>query len=199
MTPASKPAAVYTQNAPVSFIPLSRFRFEMCNVDVSIWDELMRSTLYSPNLVLWVQGTRGGHWSKVWREIRTITVELTRQPNQAEHHGNDKDLQNVKRLKPWIHFQIFTQEQELEDGGSLKVSFHFNGEPSPGFLFIIMIFTGQVVGLALAYGLHLFHGTRNHVGYACDRFHKVYNEMLTFFWLEDYSTTIFKKTIVKIV
>ena len=38
-----------------------------------------------------------------------------------------------------------------------------------------MIVTGQVAGLALAYGLHLFHGTRNHVGYACDRSHKVYN------------------------
>ena len=38
-----------------------------------------------------------------------------------------------------------------------------------------MIATGQVAGLALAYGLHLFHGTRNHVGYACDRSHKVYN------------------------
>ena len=38
-----------------------------------------------------------------------------------------------------------------------------------------MIVTGQVAGLALAYGLHLFHGTRNHVGYACDRSHRVYN------------------------
>ena len=28
---------------------------------------------------------------------------------------------------------------------------------------------GQVVGLALSYGLHLFHGTRNQVSYACDR------------------------------
>ena len=86
-------------------------------------------------------------WSKVWREIRKITVELaTDQTNLKilqklnNMGGNDKDLQNIKRLKPWIHFQIFQQEQEQEDGGSLKVSFYFNGEPgSPGFLFVIMI------------------------------------------------------------
>ena len=29
--------------------------------------------------------------------------------------------------------------------------------------------------MALSYGLHLFHGTRNHVGYACDRSQIVLN------------------------
>ena len=39
-----------------------------------------------------------------------------------------------------------------------------------------LICHGQVAGLALAYGLHLFHGNRNYVAsYSCDRSPKLDN------------------------